>query len=88
MSRPVIITIRQSISYPKLYVDARSSAPYQTSNELPQHMSKIYVYNNRLWYEAKEFDFKKDALCCPSISVRGELRFENGMWKGYPLSKK
>ncbi|WP_298693091.1 hypothetical protein [uncultured Sulfuricurvum sp.] len=88
MSRPVIITLRKSISYPEIYVDARSSAPYQTSNELPQNMSRIYVHNNKLWYEAKEFDFKKDALCCPSIPVRGELRFENGMWKGYPISKK
>jgi hypothetical protein len=88
MGRPFIVTLTWGLSYNySLYVDSKYSLPHQT-DELPQNMSRIYVHNNKLWYEAKEFDFKKDALCCPSVSVRGELRFENGMWKGYPISKK
>ena len=87
MYRPVIITLRQSISYPQLYIDARSSAPYQTSVELPQNIMKIYTYNNKLFYKALEYT-ANDASCCPSKAVTGELRFENGLWKGYPISKK
>lgn len=87
MYRPVIITLRQSISYPQLYVDSRSSAPYQTSQELPQNIMKIYKYDNKLFYKALEYT-TNDARCCPSKTTIGELRFENGMWKSYPVSSK
>jgi len=84
MSRPVFVALTSELSYPKIFIDAKYSAPNQTSDDFPQTITSIFLKDNKLWYSALDFDFKKDALCCPSVPITGELKFENEKWKGIP----
>ena len=55
-----------------VFVDPELSRPAATVG-LPQFIERVEVRRGRIVYVAKEFDFTKDALCCPSVEVTGEL---------------
>jgi hypothetical protein len=57
------------------------SSPTQTSQSLPRQIQHIYLKEGRLWFSAKEFDPRKDALCCPSIPVEAPLVFKGDQWR-------
>ena len=59
-------------SHGELFVDPELSRPGATLG-FPQSVTKLRVKNGDVWYEAKDFDFSKDALCCPSVNVSGKL---------------
>lgn len=43
----------------------------------PRFIDRIYVRGNAIWISAKEYDFTKDALCCPSVAVHGRITTHN-----------
>ena len=63
------------------------SLPSATSQDFPQYTNTISVKGNDLWYSGKEFNWgslkpgeEGDALCCPSLEVKGRVTIENGKW--------
>lgn len=84
MSRPVFVELELSPASMQYYINFERSGPGQTSMSIPQTVEKIYIKENKLWYSALEHDWSKDGICCPSVSVVSELKFENGMWIGMP----
>lgn len=85
MSRPVFVELELSIASMQYYINFEHSGPSQTPMSIPQTVEKIYVKDEKLWYSALEHDWNKDGICCPSVPVTAELKFENGMWIGVPV---
>ena len=53
-------------------VDPELSRPEATTG-FPRVIDRVSVRRGRIVYAARDFDFTKDALCCPSVAVTGEL---------------
>lgn len=79
MSRPVFVAVKEG-AYAKYFIDLKYSSPAQTSDSFPSVVTEIFVRKDELWYRARQYDFKKDANCCPSIEELGKVTFENDMW--------
>jgi hypothetical protein len=79
MSRPAFAAIAEN-SQGRFFILSKYSAPAATSSEFPRFIDRIYIDGGKLWYAAKDFDFSKDALCCPSVPVKGRVEFKNGIW--------
>ena len=58
-----------------LYVDPELSRPEATVG-FPSNIVALNVRNGEIFFTAKDFDFSKDALCCPSAVVSGKIRLE------------
>ncbi|WP_049628928.1 hypothetical protein [Cellvibrio sp. pealriver] len=88
MSRPYFVVLSNyDRSHPQhIFVNPKYSLPSQTSDSFPQTITGIYAKGEKIYYSALEFDFAKDARCCPSVKVEGELVFEEGRWK--PMQSK
>jgi hypothetical protein len=78
MSRPAFTVVGRG-AYGTLHVRPEYSSPKQTSNEFPQVTYQLFSKGGQLRYRAKALD-AKDALCCPSIPVEGEVIFRRGVW--------
>jgi hypothetical protein len=89
MSRPYFVVLSNNDgTHPRnIFVNLKYSLPAQTSESFPQTITSIYIKNEKIYYSALEFDFKKDARCCPSVSIEGELVFEEDHWKPVQLKK-
>ncbi len=57
------------------YVDPELSRPDATIG-FPNDIVALNVRNGEIFFTAKDFDFSKDALCCPSVIVSGKVRLE------------
>jgi hypothetical protein len=79
MSRPAFAALTQN-GERKIFILPKYSSPTSISSTLPSFIEKIYIENGKLRYLAKSFDFSKDALCCPSVSVEGTIEFKDGAW--------
>jgi hypothetical protein len=86
MSRPYFVVLSNyDRSHPEhIFVNPKYSLPSQTSGSFPQTITSVYTKNEKIYYTALEFDFAKDARCCPSVKIEGELVFEEGYWKPIP----
>ncbi len=71
MGRSLFAVLRPDVSG-DYFVDPELSRPEATVG-FPQDIDRVFVRQGRIFYSAREFDFSKDALCCPSVSVSGEL---------------
>lgn len=89
MSRPYFVVLTNyDRSHPRnIFINPKYSSPIQTPDSFPQTITGIYIKNEKIYYSALEFDFKKDALCCPSVPIEGEVVFESGYWKPIPFKK-
>jgi len=87
MSRPVFVVVRHGGPTTSIVVNAEYSAPHQTSSDFPQVITDLFLKDGELWYKALEFDFKKDANCCPSVPVTGRVVYKNGKWQGIPVKE-
>jgi len=89
MSRPyfVVLSNHDRTRPRNIFVNPKYSLPAQTSEGFPQTITGLYIKNEKIYYSALEFDFKKDALCCPSVPIEGELVFEGDHWKPAQLKK-
>ena len=63
------------------------SIPSATSEKFTQHINRIFIRNNELWYSGMDYNWghtkpgeEGDALCCPSMQVEGKIMFQNGAW--------
>ncbi|AMK77873.1 MULTISPECIES: hypothetical protein [Methylomonas] len=79
MSRPAFAALRRDYSH-NFHIVPEYSMPSATSDNFPRFINKLYIKDNQIWYSAKEFDFRHDALCCPSIPVEAQVVFKNGLW--------
>ena len=79
MSRPVFVVLQPS-AYGKILINAEYSAPHRTSEKFPSLVTKLFVKDNKLWFKAKAYDLAKDALCCPSMPIIGQVEYVNGEW--------
>jgi hypothetical protein len=79
MSRPVFVVL-QPVAYDKILVNAAYSAPHQTAEEFPGLVTNIFLKDGKLWFKAKAYDLTKDALCCPSVPVTGQVEYQGGKW--------
>ncbi|THF67417.1 hypothetical protein E6C76_03365 [Pseudothauera nasutitermitis] len=84
MNRPVIAVLKEG-AYGMYFVDLNYSSPAQTSSSFPQVVTEIFIANGELWYKARQYEFKKDPRCCPSLKEIGRVRFENGVWSPIPV---
>lgn len=84
MSHSAIAVIEQGIQG-RVFMRPERSFPVAKNEGLPQYTERIFVKNGELRYVAMDFDFSKDALCCPSIHVEGRLSFKDGKWIAEPL---
>lgn len=64
----------------RLFVRPPQSFPATQPEGLPQYTEKIFLRSGQLMFSGKDFDFAKDALCCPSVLVEGLLILRNGTW--------
>jgi hypothetical protein len=87
MSRPVIVAVKPG-AYGRYFIDSTRSSPAQTSDAFPRHITRIALVDGDLRYEARRYDDGKDALCCPSLTERGRVVFENGMWRPRPVDER
>lgn len=87
MSRPVFVVVQHGGPTISIVVNAEYSAPHQTSSDFPQVITDLFLKDGELWYKALEFDFKKDANCCPSVPVTGRVVYKNGKWQGIPVKE-
>lgn len=54
-------------------------------NSAPQTVTSLYAKDGKVWYTVLEHDWSKDGICCPSVTITAELKFENGRWIGIPM---
>ncbi len=57
----------------RLYIEPELSRPQATIG-FPNDITGLAVRNGEIAFTAKDFDFTKDALCCPSVVVSGKVR--------------
>ncbi len=79
MDRSFFVYVQLGSGY-KFYVNPTYSNPEQTSDKFPAWITKLYLKNGEIWFDAKDWA-GKDANCCPSLTVSGRVYFENGNWK-------
>ena len=79
MSQSAIAVVEQGMQG-RMFIRPELSFPVTKNEGLPQYTEKIFVRNGDLRFAAKDFDFSKDALCCPSLPVEGRLSFKDGKW--------
>lgn len=79
MGRSVLISLIETDDG-KVFVIPEESFPVAENNRLPQYIDKIYTKNGDLWFSGKDFDQKKDPLCCPSVPIKGRLMYSDGNW--------
>jgi len=60
-------------SFYGVFVRPHMSQPATPSFGFPSFIERIFLKNGQLWYSAKDFDWSKDALCCPSIPVEAPM---------------
>jgi hypothetical protein len=54
----------------RIYVDGDLSRPSATDG-FPSNIASIQRQGNKVVYIGKQYDFSKDAMCCPSVVVKG-----------------
>lgn len=64
----------------RFFVKPELSSPAVRNKALPPNTERIYVKNQKLWFDAKELDPAKDALCCPSSTVTSVVELRKGVW--------
>jgi hypothetical protein len=55
-----------------LYIEPELSRPQATLG-FPNDITSLTVRKGKIAFTAKDFDFTKDALCCPSVVVSGKV---------------
>lgn len=85
-SESVFVVIERGANF-SLFINTKYSAPHQTSDDIPQFVTRLFINKGKLWYKGLEFDFSKDSGCCPSIPIKAQLAFINGKWKNIPGTK-
>ena len=53
----------------RLLVRSVQSQPAIASFGFPRFIDKIFLKQGKLYYSAKDYDWSKDALCCPSLQI-------------------
>jgi len=53
----------------RAFIRPELSQPAVPAFGFPRLIKRIFVRDNQLWYTAKDFDWSKDPLCCPSKPV-------------------
>jgi hypothetical protein len=86
MFRPAFAAL-QGDGHGGVLVIPEYSIPSATSEKFSQHINKIFIRNNELWYSGMDYNWghtkpgeEGDALCCPSMPVEGKILFQNGTW--------
>jgi hypothetical protein len=64
----------------RIFVRPAQSFPAATLEGFVQNIERIFIEDDHLWYEGKEYDWANDALCCPSIPVKAKIFFSDGAW--------
>ncbi|MEJ2437810.1 MAG: hypothetical protein P8Y49_08955 [Sulfurovaceae bacterium] len=85
MAHSALVVVTQEDYRGRVFIKPAQSFPVATNN-LPQYSESIFIQDDNLWYTAKEFNWEIDALCCPSIEVKGKLTFKSGKWEAEPIS--
>jgi hypothetical protein len=85
MAHSALAVVTQEDYRGRVFIKPAQSFPVATNN-LPQYSESIFIQDDNLWYTAKEFNWKIDARCCPSIEVKGKLTFKSGKWEAEPIS--
>jgi len=68
-----VFAVLDSDSRGRVFVRPHMSQPATPSFGFPRLIDRIFLKNDRLWYSAKDFDWTKDALCCPSVPVEAPV---------------
>ena len=63
----------------RIVVRANVSQPAVRAIGFPRFIDRIFLKGDQLWYTGKEFDWDKDALCCPSVSVEGRVMLRKSL---------
>ena len=79
MTRPAFAILKYDVR-DKLLVNPGYSLPSATSQEFPRFIDRLFLKDNQLWYSGKDFDWSKDALCCPSVPIKAQVLFQGGKW--------
>ena len=62
-----------------IFVQPELSQPAIPSFGFPQFIDRIFLKGHQLWYSGVDYDFSKDALCCPSVPVEGQVVLREGL---------
>jgi hypothetical protein len=91
MSQTVIAVI-DSGANAALTINLDYSLPQYVSSTVPPRLNKIVWDGEKVLYEGLDYNWltrgiaaEFDAICCPSMLVKGYLVFENGWWVAQPI---
>jgi hypothetical protein len=79
MHRSVLVVLERE-TQGQIFVRPQQSFPSAQLEGFVQHMERISIKDEQLWYEGKEFDWTNDARCCPSVPVKARIFFKDGAW--------
>jgi hypothetical protein len=65
----------------EIFVDPAASGPAAQAFGFPAVINRVFVKGNQVSYSGMALDLSKDAPCCPSVPVEGQIVVRKGLVK-------